>query len=1513
MRYLTIAFLVFFLIYPCSIAAQTPLNNNESILTNDIVGFDKAKESIQNSKISTSKLLKMSNGTLTLPVVVHIIHNNGSENISDEQVRNGIAQLNDGFRYSGNGTDMQIEFCLAKQDPQGIFTSGINRIQSNLTSLTMETDDQALKQLISWDPSRYINVWIVKSITSSSSGPDISGYSTMPLSHGSSEDGIVIEASSFGFSVEQSRVVIHNFGHYLGLYHTFEGGCKNDNCLTDGDKVADTPPDASTEPTNCSSPVNSCTTDADDLSINNPFRPVSAGGIGDQPDLTDNFMDHNYLSCLNSFTPGQKERARAAILNIRSSLLSSGTCNNPCPVQVKSSFSISSDNVQTGTSVTFKNTSTPDTGVTYEWYLNDHLFSTDKNPVYKFLEDGDFAVKLVVKKDTQSCVDEFSKMIQVQCPLKADFLPSGTFIRPGSTIHFENTSSGPFDNVIWLINDDSVSNRVNFDYLFRQEGFYTVSLIIKNSICQSRKDIQVEVNNCPQISKRADYWYFGSGGGIKFSSGIAEPLCDNTISSKGASNSISDVHGNYLFSVLPIEGSIPNYQIHVKDKHHNTMPNGAGLVGSASGSQIVIVSHPGNPNLYYIFSSYELASGGLYYSIVDMSLNNGLGDVTVKNYKLQDFSSEKISSVMHSNHRDYWVVTHPWNSDEFHAYLIDNNGLSITPVISKTGTHLSGQTSGARGVMKISPNGKLLAISSMYDPGSYVELCDFNTSTGQVSKFLKIDQTQQAYGLEFSPDGTKLYISTGSSSQPGLGELYQYNVALSNSSDIISSKHVVSKTTYYGQMQLAPDGRIYFSKYYDRYMGVIQNPNKSGTFCNYDPYGFLLCEQKRCGYALPTFVPDFVIPNRMRIIGPQEALPNAQGIQYSLSEEIPAGTNVSWKVNGEASISNQSTGNVTVNFKSSGTAELIAEVQLSCGLVKDTLTIAIRQPSVNLGPDFQLCKDDSYLLDAGAGFLSYLWQDNSTTRTFRVTQPGTYKVKVTSAGGATASDSIIIGSHRSSLSLDLGEDRIACPGSVVILDAGCGFSSYRWQDGSTNQTFTAHLSGNAPRTNIYSVTVTDYCGTTANDSVRITFDLPSTDAGPDLTICREESAILSGSGTGNCKWYDASGNLIGTSWEISVRPSSSTFYVLKVEADNCSQSDTVSVTVTPVCDGCTVHAGEDQTICAGQSVTLSASINNHCTRSGCINPVPPINCSSNCTDKLTGTMDVNINQGQIACIENDQLFTGSVNINGGTLIICGTARPSSLSFNSGRIVVLGNAEFSYLTVDGKFENYGNTVVHNDCIVNNTGELVNYNNMVVSGSLISNHRSTNYSSLSVLQCIFQNSNDIFTNECSITIGLDFHVNGTFMNRGNISVNRETHLNSGSQFVADDGSVLSVKNIYINSYISGGSAGYASLSVDQNTVINSNAVISGLLDLCDRNGIEVKNGKISNTVVTDCRCTHDGESAIAIIWSDTNNGNIVGFGKQITVNPNKTTVYTVEVIDVDGNRSSDQIQITVNKCK
>jgi len=280
----------------------------------------------------------------TIPVVVHVVHFTGTavgtnENITDAQVAQGIQDLNDAYRNVGfydplTEADAEIEFCLASRDPLGNFTTGITRTANDaLTDLDMDTEDNSLKATIAqWDPLLYCNIWLVDEICSSVPGPldcGTAGYAYYPSSHGQPWDGIVNEARFFGSSQNNSKVHIHEMGHYLNLSHTFDSGCTNNDCTTDGDKVCDTPPDNSTAAIACVSTANSCTTDEDDTSINNPFRAVGLGGLGEQNDMHQNYMDYGFQSCQDRFTPQQATRMRTALTTTRASLLSSLGCVNP--------------------------------------------------------------------------------------------------------------------------------------------------------------------------------------------------------------------------------------------------------------------------------------------------------------------------------------------------------------------------------------------------------------------------------------------------------------------------------------------------------------------------------------------------------------------------------------------------------------------------------------------------------------------------------------------------------------------------------------------------------------------------------------------------------------------------------------------------------------------------------------------------------------------------------------------------------------------------------------------------------------------------------------------------------------------------------------------------------------------------------------------------------------------------------------------------------------------------------
>ena len=138
-------------------------------------------------------------------------------------------------------------------------------------------------------------------------------------------------------------------GHFLGLLHTFFGGCKNNNCLKDGDRVCDTPPDDNNFPLTCTYAVNSCTTDEDDTQLAKSLSSsVSLGGLGDQNDLDDNYMDYILKNCRSAFTQGQADRMHFFVQDFFSALLKSKACYPPCSAMATAAFTASADSLHVG-------------------------------------------------------------------------------------------------------------------------------------------------------------------------------------------------------------------------------------------------------------------------------------------------------------------------------------------------------------------------------------------------------------------------------------------------------------------------------------------------------------------------------------------------------------------------------------------------------------------------------------------------------------------------------------------------------------------------------------------------------------------------------------------------------------------------------------------------------------------------------------------------------------------------------------------------------------------------------------------------------------------------------------------------------------------------------------------------------------------------------------------------------------------------------------------------------------
>jgi hypothetical protein len=172
------------ILFSLNVKAQKPLPQSfsDSIFgTGHLCSTDRMLQKLRQEKDYKAREDKMNdqiarfarpaaNDTLIVPVVIHII-NQDPFSIEDSTIRNGIADLNDAFSKSGAysaslGVDTKIRFCIAKKDPDGGNTTGIIRTTSYFgADLNSDNEDDRLKNLIQWDPKRYLNIWLVKNIT----------------------------------------------------------------------------------------------------------------------------------------------------------------------------------------------------------------------------------------------------------------------------------------------------------------------------------------------------------------------------------------------------------------------------------------------------------------------------------------------------------------------------------------------------------------------------------------------------------------------------------------------------------------------------------------------------------------------------------------------------------------------------------------------------------------------------------------------------------------------------------------------------------------------------------------------------------------------------------------------------------------------------------------------------------------------------------------------------------------------------------------------------------------------------------------------------------------------------------------------------------------------------------------------------------------------------------------------------------------------------------------------------
>ncbi|MCK9399901.1 MAG: gliding motility-associated C-terminal domain-containing protein [Bacteroidales bacterium] len=527
-----------------------------------------------------------------------------------------------------------------------------------------------------------------------------------------------------------------------------------------------------------------------------------------------------------------------------------------------------------------------------------------------------------------------------------------------------------------------------------------------NLFSQGYLKAEVRNTNCTVASHEADRWFFGQNAGLDFRPQDPVPDVTNFLMNIPTSPAVmADSMGNILFYT---DGT------KVWDRMGGLMPNGSGLHGFVGYTMpVLIVPKPGSDSIYYIFTTHRPKQNpsdpqtiyGFEYNELNLNRNGGLGDITRKNkILLQPEVSSKLSAIQHSNGKDYWVVAHRFNSNEFYSFAVTSNGVDTTNYVSSTiGTVHSapGETNNGIGFMKISPDGSKLALA-IHGSDIY-EIFNFDASNGRVTDAVTSSQVfNEAYGIEFSSDSRYLYATTTSTSlpQPNFtppSYLFQFDVSLGNA--IFNNYDTIASDTlgsYFGGIQLGTDGRIYVSRSPNgsAALAVIQNPKRPGTTCNFTANAMDL-QGKRSRFGFPNFMQSYFDLPHFDV----ENICFADTTIFTLQNNSNIG-NVSWQFGDPASSSNSSTA-VQPDHVFSGPGSYTVQVTetyngVTYGPYFESVVVN-ELPSVNIGDTVYMYPGSPILLNAGEGYASYEWSTGENTQVVKINESGTYWVTVQNA------------------------------------------------------------------------------------------------------------------------------------------------------------------------------------------------------------------------------------------------------------------------------------------------------------------------------------------------------------------------------------------------------------------------------------------------------------------------------------------------------------------------------------
>ena len=587
------------------------------------------------------------------------------------------------------------------------------------------------------------------------------------------------------------------------------------------------------------------------------------------------------------------------------------------------------------------------------------------------------------------------------------------------------------------------------------------------------------------------------------------------------------------------------------------MPNGVGLHGGNGfrpNQTIFCVKDIVQDSLYYLFTmdwhdgNWTGTFYGLQYSVLDLRLNNGLGDIVTNQKNIPIPGGEDglnaLTGIRHSNNKDAWIVIRKQsnipNNPYFASYLISSTGFNPIPVLSTSIIPLPNYyNTQLPHVIKICPEGNRLAC--LYD--SIVEFCSFNATTGQITPFFKFGLPSvysvyhSPWSLEFSNDSKYLYVTSLYHMTPTSGDrsmLFQYDAKKEDSTQFKQSETIVGESKYYSGLQIGPDLKIYATHGLIDSVNIVHSPSSQGILCNFQENALWL-NGKQCKLAFPQNLQKYFVKIALHggclndsVSFYSSIWPPADSIKWNFGDPVSGPENLSTLANPKHLFSAQGTYNVELYIRHN-----------------DNRTDTSWQ-TINISPN---------------------------------PEPA------------------------------LGLDRTVCLGNSATFDAGtCAGCTFEWKNVGSglivgiNQTFATGTSG------IYCVNVTNGNGCTGKDTVQlITTPLPVVTNSPPLlkSICTGESTNIPLFGNEPGIMFHWSATL--TSGNISGFTADSGLVINQILINNGATAGTVTYHITPKIGDCagtpvdyavTVNAGDPvdvtiaasgNSVCAGTPVTFTAT------------------------------------------------------------------------------------------------------------------------------------------------------------------------------------------------------------------------------------------------------------------------------------------------------------------------------------